>query len=146
MGQIDDEEKAFMVFDKDTGKVYDLRNDKHMERLTDIATASIKSEVFSFEEQEEELEPRESSRGTTSTYWKDWWREKKQNNQDYIYAADSGNLDKLLMLLDQNVMKDKVCDLNAKGLDQWGALHFASKSGHFHIVQELVQRAGIELE
>jgi hypothetical protein len=27
MGEIDDEEKPFMIIDKDTGKVYDIRND-----------------------------------------------------------------------------------------------------------------------
>jgi len=30
MGQVDDEEKRFMIFDKDTGRVYDIRNDRHV--------------------------------------------------------------------------------------------------------------------
>jgi hypothetical protein len=35
MGEIDDEERPFMIIDKDTGKVYDIRDDKQLERLTD---------------------------------------------------------------------------------------------------------------
>jgi hypothetical protein len=30
MGQIDEEELPFMIIDKDSGKVYDTRNDKHV--------------------------------------------------------------------------------------------------------------------
>ena len=30
MGQIDDEDKPYMMVDKDTGKVYDLRNEVHV--------------------------------------------------------------------------------------------------------------------
>ena len=35
MGQLKDEERQFMVVDKDTGRVYDLRNERHVERLTE---------------------------------------------------------------------------------------------------------------
>jgi len=28
MGKIDDEERPFMIVDKDSGKIYDMRNDK----------------------------------------------------------------------------------------------------------------------
>jgi len=41
MGQIDEEERPFMIIDKDTGKVYDIRNEQHVERLTDLATTTI---------------------------------------------------------------------------------------------------------
>jgi hypothetical protein len=30
MGEIDDEEKQFLIIDKDTGQVYDIRNDMHL--------------------------------------------------------------------------------------------------------------------
>ena len=33
MGQIDDEDKPFLLIDKDTGKVYDIRNENHLSRL-----------------------------------------------------------------------------------------------------------------
>ena len=35
MGQIDDEDKQFLIFDKDTGRVYDIRNENHLSRITD---------------------------------------------------------------------------------------------------------------
>jgi hypothetical protein len=41
MGQIDEEERPFMIVDKDTGRVYDMRNDKHVDRLTDTATTRM---------------------------------------------------------------------------------------------------------
>jgi len=34
MGQIEEEERPFMIVDKDTGKVYDIRNERHVDRLT----------------------------------------------------------------------------------------------------------------
>ena len=38
MGQLDDEEKQFLIFDKDTGKIYDIRNETHLSKITDKAT------------------------------------------------------------------------------------------------------------
>ena len=34
MGQIDDEERPFMIVDKDTGHVYDIRRPDHVDALT----------------------------------------------------------------------------------------------------------------
>lgn len=34
MGQIEEEERPFMIIDKDTGRVYDTRNEHHIDRLT----------------------------------------------------------------------------------------------------------------
>ncbi len=33
MGQIDDEDRQFLLVDKDTGRVYDMRNETHLARL-----------------------------------------------------------------------------------------------------------------
>jgi hypothetical protein len=33
MGQIDDEDRPFLLIDKDTGRVYDIRNENHLSRL-----------------------------------------------------------------------------------------------------------------
>lgn len=41
MGQIEEEELPFMIIDKDSGKVYDTRNNKHVERLSNV-TASFR--------------------------------------------------------------------------------------------------------
>ena len=34
MGELDEEEKQYLLIDKDTGRVYDLRNDTHLQRIT----------------------------------------------------------------------------------------------------------------
>jgi hypothetical protein len=34
MGQIDDEERPFMIVDKDTGNVYDMRRPDHIDALS----------------------------------------------------------------------------------------------------------------
>ena len=33
MGNIDQEDRPFIIIDKDFGKLYDIRNDKHIDRL-----------------------------------------------------------------------------------------------------------------
>lgn len=35
MNVIKDEDKVFLVIDKDTGRAYDMRNERHVERLTE---------------------------------------------------------------------------------------------------------------
>jgi len=41
MGQMDDEDKQFLIFDKDTGKVYDIRNERHLSRIIDKSYAKL---------------------------------------------------------------------------------------------------------
>lgn len=43
-------------------------------------------------------------------------------------------------------MLGQQADVNAKGLDQWTALHLAAKSGHVEILKELLAQEGIEIE
>ena len=38
MGELDEEERQYLLIDKDTGKVYDLRNDMHLQRITSKQT------------------------------------------------------------------------------------------------------------
>lgn len=33
MGQIDEEDRPFLLIDKDTGRVYDMRNETHLKKL-----------------------------------------------------------------------------------------------------------------
>jgi hypothetical protein len=42
---------------------------------------------------------------------------KKKNDQEFLWAAESGELDKLKKYLDKDIMKDMVADVTAKGLD-----------------------------
>ena len=131
MGQIEEEELPFMIIDKDSGKVYDTRNNKHVERLSNV-TASFR------QTQTEEVSPGINN-STRSSCWGDWWRMKKKNDQEYLWAAESGELDKLKRYIDKEIMKDMVADINAKGLDQWTALHFAADQGHLEIVLEVIK-------
>lgn len=41
MGQIEEEDRPFMIVDKDTGNVYDSRNKSHVNRLTDNTTVRL---------------------------------------------------------------------------------------------------------
>jgi len=41
MGQIEEEERPFMIVDKDSGRIYDMRNDKAVGRLTENFTTRM---------------------------------------------------------------------------------------------------------
>lgn len=47
-------------------------------------------------------------------------------------------------LLDETKQHDLIADINAKGLDNWTALHFAVNEGRTEIVKELLSRDGVE--
>lgn len=68
MGQIDDEDRPFLLVDKDTGKVYDIRNENHLSRLQE-KQARITSDITN---------STQSSGGNKA--WSDWWKEKRRNN------------------------------------------------------------------
>lgn len=46
MGQIDEEDKPFLIVDKDTGRVYDIRNESHVNNITAKVTR-ITSDIVS---------------------------------------------------------------------------------------------------
>ena len=77
--------------------------------------------------------------------WNNWWQQKRKNNQDFLSAAETGNLKSVQDFLSPEVMKDLVVDLNCKGHDHWHALHFASNEGQVEIVEYLLQRPKIEV-
>lgn len=62
MGQIEEEDRPFLLIDKDTGRVYDMRNENHLKKLnekqskltTDLNTSTNTS--------------------TTGKAWGDWWK------------------------------------------------------------------------
>ena len=47
MGQIDDEERPFMIVDKDTGNVYDIRRPDHVDALSNQQSIRSSSTVAS---------------------------------------------------------------------------------------------------
>lgn len=79
MGQIDEEERQYLLIDKDTGRVYDLRNEDALTKITsrqtrlttDISKSSSNVSIGNI------------SQATTTggkSAWSDWWRDKKRNN------------------------------------------------------------------
>lgn len=104
MGQIDEEDKPFILIDKDTGKVYDIRNESVIQKFTSSQVTRITTD----------LSPDTNQK---SKAWTEWWKEKRTNDQDFISAAETGNLTEIKRLLDKCTLKDLSADINVKGLD-----------------------------
>lgn len=106
MGQIDDEDKQYLIFDKDTGKVYDIRNEHHLQKITDKATTRLTTDISA-------SSPTNTTSGgmtnvsqpslqtQNSRAWSDWWKDKRKNDQDFLAAAENGSLDEVKRLLDK---------------------------------------------
>jgi hypothetical protein len=65
MGEIDDEDKPFLIIDKDSGKVYDIRNENHLQRITDKVTTRLTTDTDS---------------SMSNKAWDGWWKEKRRIN------------------------------------------------------------------
>ena len=89
MGQIDEEDQPYMIVDKDTGRMYDMRNDNHLGRLTDTATTRFGTQ-YAKQSDGQELQSSEATvetsaskktnrKSTGGSSWADWWKEKKKN-------------------------------------------------------------------
>lgn len=72
MGRIDEEDRQFLIIDKDTGDVYDMRNQEHVEFLTEQTTCYLGA--------------------SKNSNWQQWWKQKKNSNEEYLQAAELGNL------------------------------------------------------
>jgi hypothetical protein len=72
--------------------------------------------------------------------WTSWWDRKRKNNNDFLNAAEGGYLQIVKDILDVEIQKDLVADLNSKGPDSWHALHFAANEGKIEIVEFLLSR------
>ena len=82
-----------------------------------------------------ELTTRKTAKDST---WNDWWKSKRKRNQEYLWAAEVGDLEKRKKYTTKQQMSDMVADTNTKSLDQWTAMHFAANSGHLKIANELI--------
>lgn len=91
--EISEEDRPFLILNKDTGKYYDLRNGKTIEKLTRRTTTLSANNDF-------------SARDNQSNAWSDWWKEKKKNNNSFLNAAENGDLNRLKQLTDKKVMMD----------------------------------------
>ena len=68
-----------MIIDKDTGKMYDIRNDRQVNRLTNIATQFKGSKIIPSSSELGSSEHSGQNRKTMSA-WGDWWKDKKKSN------------------------------------------------------------------
>ena len=135
MGELDEEERQYLLIDKDTGRVYDLRNDMHLQRITSKntrLTVDVSSHNMSTTSHQSQSLP--ASSGGKGGAWGDWWKDKKRNNQDLLWASENGNLDEVKRLMDPSQLQDLIADINHRGLDNWTAVHFAANEGHFEVV------------
>lgn len=60
--------------------------------------------------------------------WGNFWKEKKANNQEFLVAAETGDIETLKQLLDPKVKQAAVADINTS-MDGFTALHFAASEG-----------------
>ncbi len=62
-------------------------------------------------------------------------------------AVEFGTLDEIKVLIDkEGIHGDQAADVNAKGLDQWSALHFAANEAKLDILQFLLTQPDIDLD
>jgi len=110
-----------MVVDKDTGRVYDIRNEKHVDRLTDVFT-SFRDGTAIDKNKGEDLAQSNMTTGTgrktmNQDAWGDWWKIKKKNNQEFLWAVESCDIEKMKKFLSPEKMQGMVADANFQGLD-----------------------------
>lgn len=86
MGTVDDEDRPFLLVDKDTGKVYDLRNDSHLSKVID-KSARITSDLSG-----------SATTHTSAKPWDNWWKDHRRINQEFMLAAENGNLEEVKRL------------------------------------------------
>lgn len=124
MGNIDDEDRPFMIVDTDTGRIFDTRNDTHVSKVTEESTKSIATS--------------NDVRKSMVSAWGDWWDEKKKINHDFLRATESGDLEKVKKYLNNEVMLGQAAELNFTGLHDWTALHYAADNERVDVAFELL--------
>ena len=90
MGLLKDEERQFMVVDKDSGHVYDLRNERHVERLSENESKKScmgrTSNPCEIAESKSVMISPKSKKGAST--WSTWWQKKKASNDALLHAAE----------------------------------------------------------
>lgn len=61
--------------------------------------------------------------------WQDWWKKKRNVSEDLLMAAEMGNLEKVISLIDKEQQGEFTANIRFQGLDNFTALHFAAQEG-----------------
>ena len=71
-----------------------------------------------------------------------YWRKKQANEEDLIQAlqVEKDALGTVEKLLDRKVHKEFTANINAKGLDDWTALHFACEFQTGKVIRYLLSK------
>ncbi len=120
----------YIIRDTSTGMAYDIR--------AQDATALLSQEG-------EKLTTFSPSAASKRRPWEDWWKKKKHNNSKLLVAAEKGEKELVINLIDQKKHGDLAADVNAKGLDEFTPLHYAANEGHTEVV-ELLLRHGARVD
>ena len=156
MGELDDTERSHLIVDKDTQMVYDVRKDIDMARLERQTSArslknatprTAQNRIDSDNDQQaaQESAVQEQRRSKPKAKpWANLWKEKRQNDHDFLLASEAGNMQEMLDLIDSTKRQLQIADINTKGADLWTALHYAANEGHGDILEALIER-GIDV-
>lgn len=123
MGEIPEEDKVYLIVDKDTGDVYDSRKLDHLHHLERHSSTKLNVSADGLNSSANITlgGPNNISLNTTTdikaSAWASFWKQKRRNDQDFVFAAEDGNLDKMKKLLFPVENKELASDINAKGLD-----------------------------
>lgn len=69
----EEDEKLFLILDKETGKIFDIRNEYHLQKVQELQ-AKHNSETI------QSSNPYGSSEIDQTKACTDWWKQKRQNN------------------------------------------------------------------
>jgi len=122
------EDAQFIIRDTVTGMTYDIRNQDSASMLQQVDSMLTKL-------------PSTKSKKP----WEDWWHQKREHNYELLNAAERGDKEKIVDLLNEHKHGDLVADIHTKGLDDFTPLHFAVSEGQALAVQYLISR-GANLE
>ena len=89
MGEIDDLERSNYILDKDTQMVYDSRKELDMLRLDKRVSGPLNTTVphMMSEASYTTNKPKRKSKP-----WANFWKNKRENNEKYLLAAEMGDL------------------------------------------------------
>ena len=102
-------EQSYIIKNLDTGEVVDVR-DENKEGYTKVI-----AKVLNLENKQAELD--------------NFYKEKRKMNSMLWEAVERNDINLCKELLDREIYNDLVAQTNAKGLNDWTALHIASSEG-----------------